>query len=572
MVLLQQDARSIVGMQEHRQAFAHMMIHQTFARSDLRYKHTATLPTGGPRTRLLLQKFRAAQLGLRRSRIRLPAVKPDQRLVTPTGAGSKVPGAVVAFLETPGLSPNISAPTSVSANAVDQGSIASSLQLGGRAEASGASGNLRRGSNGAGVSDRDVEDGSLRSIGARLDAPSCRAVSDTIDEETGNRIDIGVAGTLAQAAALAQLSIPGAAAATASVESIAAEAGAAAKSDVVCLETKCQDEEEDDEDGQKISSAHIVSGETADRGDRSTGYCTSRSLSGSKQSIRRASPSLSSTAAAIVGVQEGSGKGCKADRKGAGTAGATEAGEAVERLEEVRSLEDSGGVIFEKTGTPSERVCASGAPGSPEAVATGREVTLPLADSAVPAGTARADTRPSLETLRPPPIITAGGVPMTLEATASSSATGDAEAKSGDHLDGTECPENVRGCFIAKTFSPSDLGLGGYKRANYTGGSDKPSGLISRRQTAATVRGGGRGRGSTDRGDDTYRNTVAGEGSAFDRKVGMEEMFGFDETEAAWGGIAPERLFSVTGFLHPDSTTKVCRVKGLKRLPLAAAL
>lgn len=102
-----------------------------------------------------------------------------------------------------------------------------------------------------------------------------------------------------------------------------------------------------------------------------------------------------------------------------------------------------------------------------------------------------------------------------------------------------ERPEDMRRCFVAKTFSPSDLGLGDNKK-----------------EASGDTRQHGRHRPSTIlRG--LNKLGIASLGSADLRKASIDQDFGFDETQVVLGDISPERLFSLTGMFHPEAPMKV---------------
>lgn len=102
-----------------------------------------------------------------------------------------------------------------------------------------------------------------------------------------------------------------------------------------------------------------------------------------------------------------------------------------------------------------------------------------------------------------------------------------------------ERPEDMRRCFVAKTFSPSDLGLGDDKQ------KESRNAEKHRGQRPNTIL---RGRNKLG---------IASLGCGDLHKASIDQDFGFDETQAMLGGVFPERLFSLTGMFHPEAPLKV---------------
>lgn len=131
---------------------------------------------------------------------------------------------------------------------------------------------------------------------------------------------------------------------------------------------------------------------------------------------------------------------------------------------------------------------------------------------------------------RPPPIITEENPTITPQS-------------DGDDTDGSDefgnsesgcSPEVARGCFVAKTFSPSDLGLGARRRKEASKIAMEPL---------------------TRQGMETKGNVDVSERDI--RKVSLSSIYGLEETQAVLGGVMPDRVFSITGMFHPDSSVKV---------------
>lgn len=102
-----------------------------------------------------------------------------------------------------------------------------------------------------------------------------------------------------------------------------------------------------------------------------------------------------------------------------------------------------------------------------------------------------------------------------------------------------ECPEDMRKCFVEKTFSPSDLGLGDGKK-KLSRNAEKHEG-----QRPNTIP---RGRN---------KHGIASLGCGDLHKASIDHDFGFDESQAVLGGVFPERLFSLIGMFHPEAPMKV---------------
>lgn len=140
------------------------------------------------------------------------------------------------------------------------------------------------------------------------------------------------------------------------------------------------------------------------------------------------------------------------------------------------------------------------------------------------------------ESIRPPPILT--------KEVEIANTTANANNDETQHGEGTaDSPEKMRQCFVAKTFSPSDLGLIelGRRWRGDEPAVTKASLMKSRRQKGAVV-------------------TAAGT-FAFDpvdgRKVSVDEVLELNETQEVMGGLPPERLFAMTGMFHPEAPVKV---------------
>lgn len=145
------------------------------------------------------------------------------------------------------------------------------------------------------------------------------------------------------------------------------------------------------------------------------------------------------------------------------------------------------------------------------------------------------------ELLRPPPIVTEDSPPILR--TSSSEMTG--QADSGDDTTGDAMdPEQMRRCFVAKTFSPSDLGLGEMRQAGENGGG----GAVQQPVTKESLMKARKRRRTIHKG-----NIPGIEG----RRHTVDEVLGLDDPQAVLGSVPPERLFSITGMFHPEAPVKV---------------
>lgn len=149
--------------------------------------------------------------------------------------------------------------------------------------------------------------------------------------------------------------------------------------------------------------------------------------------------------------------------------------------------------------------------------------------------------------LRPPPIVTEDTPPILHT---SSSEVMD-QAGSGDENNGdvdesgSMDPEQMRRCFVAKTFSPSDLGLGEMRSAGDNGNGG--GGAVQEAMTKESLMKARRRRRTIHKG-------ITGiEG----RRHTVDEVLGLDDPQAVLGSVPPERLFSITGMFHPEAPVKV---------------
>ena len=104
-------------------------------------------------------------------------------------------------------------------------------------------------------------------------------------------------------------------------------------------------------------------------------------------------------------------------------------------------------------------------------------------------------------------------------------------------------PDNKRRCSVAKTFSPSDLGLVELRRVISVDDS----------MPAETTRGWRWG--TIEKG--LSRLGIGPLGGGDGRKTSIDEVFGFDDTQTVLGDVPPGRLLSLTGMFHPDAPVKV---------------
>lgn len=198
---------------------------------------------------------------------------------------------------------------------------------------------------------------------------------------------------------------------------------------------------------------------------------------------------------------------------------------------------DKEGVRDEGKGREKESLVARRtAAAATAAVATGSSESTRSADGATTRG--RAAKPP-----RPPPILTQDvshilGTPASeLHRASSIGSSDDDNDGANEGSDSAMDPEKMRRCFVAKTFSPSDLGLGALNRGNGAPEEVTTAYLMRARRRRRTI----------DKG-------IAGiEG----RRHTVDEVLGLDDQQAVLGSVPPERLFSITGMLHPDAPVKV---------------
>lgn len=144
---------------------------------------------------------------------------------------------------------------------------------------------------------------------------------------------------------------------------------------------------------------------------------------------------------------------------------------------------------------------------------------------------------PTAERLRPPPITTNDVPPILRKRSSQVVGTGHSGETNNDDGD----PEKMRRCFVAKTFSPSDLGLG-----MLHGGGDGGDGTVREVMTKATLMKKRR------------RKRTISKGTGINGRRGtVDEVLGLDDQQAVLGSVPPERLFSITGMFHPEAPVKV---------------
>ena len=221
----------------------------------------------------------------------------------------------------------------------------------------------------------------------------------------------------------------------------------------------------------------------------------------------------------------------------AGVEGEDEATRAVRLAAVVRAV--SAGVRFEDSSSAEQTTSETA--GTPTATAA----TPGTAAGAAGAAGAAAAAEPSDSgVFRPPPIVIAD--PRAGAGTegrdVDPSITGNdviADLRNGQEV--ADDPERIRGCFVAKTFSPSDLGLGELRRGSNTEAVDRGNLMTYRRlQHGASIKG-----------------TIAFGAGNNGRKGSVEDGFGFDDTHVVLGGVVPDHLFSITGMFHPEASLKV---------------
>lgn len=143
------------------------------------------------------------------------------------------------------------------------------------------------------------------------------------------------------------------------------------------------------------------------------------------------------------------------------------------------------------------------------------------------------------ELVRPPPIVTEDIPPILHTSVYKKMGRGG----SSDSGDADEDLGQVRRCFVAKTFSPSDLGLGELRR----GGDNEGGDAVPEEMTKASLMKDRRRRRTIHKG-------IPGiEG----RRHTVDEVLGLDDPQAVLGSVPPERLFSMTGMFHPEAPVKV---------------
>lgn len=271
----------------------------------------------------------------------------------------------------------------------------------------------------------------------------------------------------------------------------------------------------DEEGGGNQSTAAIMTGDRLDRANASVEQSPARHIS---------LPSLDSSSSDDI---ESIGEGSEAEKKYGGREGEEEKREA-RRAAAAAAV--SAGAEFDEPVEGSKRVPAKPAAAEAEA-----------ADTAAPVVAAASRGR-TAGTLRPPPITTSV-TPSTLRDPPSEMVVG--KGINGD--DGGKVssedgdPEKMRACFVAKTFSPSDLGLG-----LVPGAGDGGDGVAHEAITKASLMKNGRRRRTINN-----NGTVGING----HRGSVDEVLGLEDEP---GSVPPERLFAVTGMFHPEAPVKVC--------------
>ncbi|CAM9898271.1 unnamed protein product [Ectocarpus sp. 8 AP-2014] len=140
--------------------------------------------------------------------------------------------------------------------------------------------------------------------------------------------------------------------------------------------------------------------------------------------------------------------------------------------------------------------------------------------------------------LRPPPIVTKDAPPTSPDLSSEKTQDDNNNKNSnvaGDGNDMSANPEHMRRCFVAKTFSPSDLGLGVSADGASTPEAVTKASLMKAQRRRRTIN-----KGITE---------IDG------RKQSVDEVLGL--SDALLGSVPPERLFSITGMFHPEAPIKV---------------
>lgn len=146
--------------------------------------------------------------------------------------------------------------------------------------------------------------------------------------------------------------------------------------------------------------------------------------------------------------------------------------------------------------------------------------------------------------VRPPPIVTEDVAPILHTSSSEMPGRGgNVNDNTGDADEGASMdPEQMRRCFVAKTFSPSDLGLGELRGSDNGGG-----GAVSEEVTKESLMRARRRRR-------TFQKGITGIDG---RRHTVDEVLGLDDPQAVLGSVPPERLFSITGMFHPEAPVKV---------------
>lgn len=216
--------------------------------------------------------------------------------------------------------------------------------------------------------------------------------------------------------------------------------------------------------------------------------------------------------------------------------------------EEGAGKPEGGGVLGEErvaTGAAAAVAIADGI-GPNESLRSTETVADNAAAAAVAGATPVATLRGrAAEHMRPPPIVTEEVRPILHTSPSEMMGqAGDGDDNNGDADEsGSVDPEQMRRCFVAKTFSPSDLGLGEMRRDGYNGGG----GAVQEALTKESLMRARRRRRTIQKG-------ITGiEG----RRHTVDEVLGLDDPQAVLGSVPPERLFSITGMFHPEAPVKV---------------
>lgn len=272
--------------------------------------------------------------------------------------------------------------------------------------------------------------------------------------------------------------------------------------------------DEEEGGGGNRSTAVLMNGDRLDRANASVEQSPARHISSSTLDSSSSSDDIDTA----------SGKGSEEGRGDGGGEGEKERREA-RRAAAAAAV--AAGAEFDEPEKETKIISAT----------TAADAVVAAAATAAPVVAATSRGRPA-EKLRPPPITTSV-VPSTLGKHLQGINGDDDSGKRSNNDDGD--PEKMRACFVAKTFSPSDLGLGLLPGGGGIGGDGVAREVITKASLMKNRR---------------RRRTInPGTTSISGHRGSVDEVLGLDDEP---GSVPPERLFSVTGMFHPEAPIKVC--------------